>query len=311
MKTSSGPESVRQRLGRFAISAIVAGVGLSALAWPAEAEVVYTKVNVQIPANSSFNLDLNNDGVADFTISTSYRSDHPGMFSESDVETPASGNGADGSPPARLIQGDEGAQIGPSQTFYGGTGTVASLVDQRANGGQCVASGNWIRKGCCNNCVGRSGYLGLMLQINGETHYGWALLSVNLAGPVVTLNGYAYETTANMPIYAGQTTEAHFKITTSPASASVSPGQPTTSTLTLTPVYEFSDTVMLSCRVPSGKGLSCEVSPSSVILNGTSSATATFSINTSSSTPAGTYKINATGTYGTLSNGATFTLTVN
>jgi hypothetical protein len=48
-----------------------------------------------------------------------------------------------------------------------------------------------------------------------------------------------------------------------------------------------------------------------VTLNGTNSATATLSISTLSSTPSGTYKINAKGTYGTLNNGTKFTLKVN
>lgn len=125
MKTSPGPESVRQqRFHRFAIATILA-VELLALARPTEAEIVHTKVNVQIPANSSYDLDLNNDGVTDFTISTRY-ADGPGpVFNESVDETPASGNGAELKSrklPAELITGD---RIGPSQKFYGGTGTMA------------------------------------------------------------------------------------------------------------------------------------------------------------------------------------------
>ena len=53
------------------------------------------------------------------------------------------------------------------------------------------------------------GYLGLMFQINGQTHYGWALLKVKIKKPkeevFVTLLGYAYETVPGMPIDAGQT----------------------------------------------------------------------------------------------------------
>ena len=59
--------------------------------------------------------------------------------------------------------------------------------------------GNWI------HVVNR--YLGLKFQLNGETHFGWARLTVKLSlqAPMqVLLTGYAYETQPNTPIIAGQ-----------------------------------------------------------------------------------------------------------
>ena len=61
MRRYSGPESVRQRLNRFAIAIIVVGVGLLVLARPADAEVVYTPTNITIGPNARYNLDLNNE----------------------------------------------------------------------------------------------------------------------------------------------------------------------------------------------------------------------------------------------------------
>jgi hypothetical protein len=221
MRKSSGLKSVRQRLNSFAIATILA-VGLLGLAWPAEAEIIYTKVKVKIPANSSYNLDVNNDGVTDFIISTSYEVIERGpggtIVSKNFAETPASGNGAEGSPPpARLIASD---QIGPSQTFYGGTGTLASLSES-CHELVCgySASGNWLKEDSPEKYVGRSGFLGLSFQINGETYYGWVYLSVSPEGnnPFVTLNGYAYETTPGMPIKAGQTTGGSSALSPGPA----------------------------------------------------------------------------------------------
>lgn len=70
---------------------------------------------------------------------------------------------------------------------------------------------NWIRdyRSCgmgCDHVVGQSGYLGLTFQSDGETYYGWALVSVtvNQGTLVATLMGYAYESTPGMPINAGQ-----------------------------------------------------------------------------------------------------------
>jgi len=52
-------------------------------------------------------------------------------------------------------------------------------------------------------------YLGLKFILGGETHYGWARLTVHAtldpAHITATLTGYAYETIANKPIVAGQT----------------------------------------------------------------------------------------------------------
>ena len=298
MKISSGPKSVRLHLNRFAIAAMLVGVGLLALAWPAEAEIVYTPVKVTILGNGSITLDLNNDGVTDFTISAYYGQCFDlHLYWGAVDETPAPNNGVIVDPLA------EGDQIGPSETYNGSKLQLAYESAPRVVVcGPPGHSGSW---------WGKSGYLGLMFQIDGGTYYGWARLSVD-QGPrfTVKLTGYAYETIRGMPIDAGQTTEAYFKITASPTSATVSPGQSTTSTLTLTPVFGFSGTVALTCKVPSGKGLSCEVSPSSVTLDGTNPATTTLSINTSSSTSAGTYKINARGNSGTIAHGTTFTLTV-
>jgi hypothetical protein len=53
-------------------------------------------------------------------------------------------------------------------------------------------------------------YLGVKFTINGETHYGWARLSVQAVPPITftaTLTGYAYETIRNKSISAGQTKE--------------------------------------------------------------------------------------------------------
>jgi hypothetical protein len=197
MKTSSGPASARQHLNSLAIATILA-VGLLAVAWPAEAKIVYTPTNITIGRNSSYNLDVNNDGISDFTFTLDavpFICDPPGFcgwFIFTLVETPASGNGAEGSPPARLTFGD---QIGPSQTFYEGTGTMASLWGQDNWGG---GEGN-------RGLNRKRGYLGLSFQIDGETYYGWAKISVNMKTGVVTLGGYAYETVANMPINAGRT----------------------------------------------------------------------------------------------------------
>jgi hypothetical protein len=75
--------------------------------------------------------------------------------------------------------------------------------------------GTWLdEQNCGYGCFrqkGLEGYLGLMFQIEGETYYGWALLSMIVTAKgakpkvVVTLKGYAYQTTPGVPIDAVQT----------------------------------------------------------------------------------------------------------
>ncbi len=91
-----------------------------------------------------------------------------------------------------------------------------------------------------------------------------------------------------------------FTMAASPSSATVTHGQSVTSNITLTPKFGFNQTVSLTCAVPASKGIACSVSPNSVTLNGSNPASAALTINTSTFTPAGTYKISAIGTFSTL-----------
>jgi hypothetical protein len=61
-------ETVHQRLNMYALAASAAGVEMLVLAHPAEAKIVYTPTHVVIGLHDSYKLDLNHDGIADFTI---------------------------------------------------------------------------------------------------------------------------------------------------------------------------------------------------------------------------------------------------
>jgi hypothetical protein len=76
------------------------------------------------------------------------------------------------------------------------------------------SAGHWFRKD--------NRYLGLQFQINGQTHYGWARLSVrnfNAGEMEVGISSFAYETEPNTAIRAGQT-----KDKTATSSLSRAPG---------------------------------------------------------------------------------------
>jgi hypothetical protein len=91
------------------------------------------------------------------------------------------------------------------------------LIARNAKGGTCQAVwyGPWyLKRGTA------TGYLGLSFQLNGETYYGWAQLSVNKKsgkGITATLTGYAYEAIPGMPINAGQTKDTEDAFALSPA----------------------------------------------------------------------------------------------
>jgi hypothetical protein len=67
-KTSNLSQSIHQQLNMYAIAAGAAGVGLLALAQPAQAKIVYTAANTKLPINAPFYLDLNHDGIKDFKL---------------------------------------------------------------------------------------------------------------------------------------------------------------------------------------------------------------------------------------------------
>jgi hypothetical protein len=189
MKTSSGSVSVRQHLQRFTIVTIVA-VGLLALARLAEGEIVYTPAHIKIEANSSYNLDLTGDGVTDFVIVSTTIRGFGQFFASGAARNEVAGNGE------VALALSRGAEIGSLQTF-----TAPAYMVWCQPVFNC--RGNWL------NVSNR--YLGLSFEIDGEIHYGWARLNVHADHDYIgaaTLTGYAYETTANMPINAGQTKDA-------------------------------------------------------------------------------------------------------
>ena len=76
MNRSLGPRRVsrlsesshRRLLTRMSSAATAAGVGMLTIAPPSDAEIVYTPTHRVIKESVSYKLDLNHDGVVDFTL---------------------------------------------------------------------------------------------------------------------------------------------------------------------------------------------------------------------------------------------------
>jgi hypothetical protein len=205
-KASNLSESIYQQLSVYAVAAVVAVVSVLALAPPSQAKIVYTHANVVLSCPHShcqqeYNLDLNHDGVTDFTITVFIGPGSPPCDGSSGVaELPASGNRAIGSGgyAAALMQG---APIGHSQQFQGSGENMAYYDTYGYPPCSVSAGGPWYEV--------TDRYLGLSFRRNGRTHYGWARLTVSIPSPLYAkLTGYAYETIAGKSINAGQKKEA-------------------------------------------------------------------------------------------------------
>jgi hypothetical protein len=214
-KTSNLYQSIHQPLSVFALAAVVAVASVLALTQPSEAKIVYTLAKVGMYNNGQYKLDLNNDGIADFTLQEVFEQTDPcyyrGPFTTRYLsETPAQGAGATADTKGFPTALDEGVEIGSNSGFNPAAAYMAYVAAGYFFDAHCryeaTVAGNWI------NVADR--YLGLEFQIHGKLHFGWARLTVQVTGILgriwisTKLTGYAYETIAGKSIKAGQTKEA-------------------------------------------------------------------------------------------------------
>jgi hypothetical protein len=170
---------------------------------PAEGKIIYTRTHKVIGGHGVYPLDLNHDGIVDFLIMQSGSATNEFNLYILD----ATRNGVQGYPTSgRFKYADalkRGAQIGPGEQFFPSFEEMAfAFVDGNSSG----SGGQW------RNVSNR--YLGLKFKIDHKTHYGWARLSVKykLYQVTATLTGYAYETTPDEGILAGQTTSGELPL---------------------------------------------------------------------------------------------------
>lgn len=163
-----------------------------------------TQVNQTINAHQGYTIDLNNDGIVDFRIQNMFNRQFAfGFPYASDIGlmvVPADGVQA-GSSQYEVAALPSGANIGPLHpTKPWGLRGAAMAYQFRDGSFGTYYFGSWL------NASDR--YLGLAFHIDGETHYGWARLTVHWNGKWILsadITGYAYETIPNKPITAGDT----------------------------------------------------------------------------------------------------------
>jgi len=198
MKRTSGPrriarlsESVQRRLNSYALAASTAGVGMAALALPAEARIVYTPANFYV--GGKLPIDLNHDGINDFIVHSTTLCGAFGCLTTLGVWAASGKNGIaykfNQDPLALALR--EGSRIGFKRKFTGS----AIMCDFRKYSSRTYHTGYWFQT--------TDRYLGLKFQIKGKMHYGWARFKVKFCRAILT--GYAYETIPGKAIIAGAT----------------------------------------------------------------------------------------------------------
>jgi hypothetical protein len=207
-------QPLHKKVDLYTLAASAAGVGVLALAYPAEAKIVYTATNLQIHVPNTYPIDLNNDGKPDmqFRLSTtatsaSYFAAAAVYLSRASTFLATSNRVA----AVQLIKGGRvpafafpaGQEIGPARNFEK-AGFIGG-EDDNIKSHQITWDGQWANGGKGLN----NRYAGVKFMINSEVHYGWIRISMDSTNAYppfnVTVTGYAYETIPNKPIIAGAT----------------------------------------------------------------------------------------------------------
>jgi len=205
--------SLHRQVNSYALAASAAGVGFLALAHPAEAKIVYTRVHHVIGKHGHFGIDFNHDRIVDVTLNNStFRGNFGASFNViGGFPNQGESAGAEcvsGGPPGTFLEAavKKGSRIG-----YGVPFCQRGLMII-----QCAHGTHSSQPPCSYHPYGTSGqwanvknrYLGITFAIHGKTHYGWARLSVEVSRKpfkaTAILTGYAYETIPGKPIIAGK-----------------------------------------------------------------------------------------------------------
>jgi hypothetical protein len=195
------------RLKLYSAAAIAAGVGVLALAQPADAEVVITKKNLPITMGAfapvPVLIDLNHDGISDFQFSLYTFAYH--SFDADLTVTALNGGRVVGQPGSRGSYASalvRGSKIGPSAHFS----SRGEAIIERSHG-LFRSSHSSETRHTYGKWSGDSPnrYLGVKFLIQGATHYGWVRLTVNSTREAITatITAYAYETIPNKRVQVG------------------------------------------------------------------------------------------------------------
>jgi hypothetical protein len=187
----------------YALTAVASGVGVLAMAQPAECKIVYTPAHIWIGLNDKIPLDLNHDGKTDFVFYKTLHRTGQGQYSVWNLQVYPTRTMNEILPVSRAPQYASalvpGSRVGPKSPFSPGLEIIEGGYVLRSRGsGACV--GAWYNV--------RNDYLGLQFIIKGKKHFGWARMNVTCSVSqhklTALLTGFAYETIPNRPIITGK-----------------------------------------------------------------------------------------------------------
>lgn len=188
-KTTS--EKLSNRLLKYsAFSAAILGTA------NASGQIVYTDIaDETVLPGSSYYLDLNNDMLGDFSFTINSTANFAFM-------QPVSGTAA--------TMYNSNGFVGFSSGPYNYPSNLASGDIINGTGGLFSARGDFNYSSCgypgSQFCDGLDGYVGLVLVVGLNTHYGWARIQVASDTANMIIKDYAYNTTPDEVIEAGQPT---------------------------------------------------------------------------------------------------------
>nr|WP_321235878.1 T9SS type A sorting domain-containing protein [uncultured Psychroserpens sp.] len=188
-KTTS--EKLSKRLLKYgAFSAAILGTA------NASGQIVYTDIaDETVDALSTrYAIDLNNDATGDYLFGAN-GTNFAFIF-------PAASSMASAYNSNLMVGFNSGAYNYPSNLTAGTVidGTSPTFAGARGdfNYGSCNYSNSQF-------CDGMDGYVGFRFFIGADTHYGWARIEVAASGATIIVKDYAYNTTPDEAIEAGQT----------------------------------------------------------------------------------------------------------
>lgn len=203
-------KSLQDKLKKYGTMA-AAVTGVVAVS-DADAQIAYWDVNPDSTFSTNgdtYNIDLNFDAITDFQIQLQKNGSAPNFTNTVRVNAQASNRFMTSGSAAAL---SSNAIINGTQGWTGGNGTMASYsmytstytfttytssttYTYTSTFTNTNSNGNWL--GATDK------YLGLEFQILGQTHYGWAKLSVGSQAEFFTIKEFAYHTTPLTAINAG------------------------------------------------------------------------------------------------------------
>ncbi|MDF1672790.1 MAG: T9SS type A sorting domain-containing protein [Vicingaceae bacterium] len=223
-------KSLQDKLKKYGTMAAAVAGGVAS----ADAQIIYTDI---VPDTTFcndgdvYNLDLNNDMINDFSLNLNTSSNAGGFYSNSlNFSTNSNENNDLRISPnglANSVLGNNasalssGASIGSSATnwanssgnlmasysmYYSRYASTSTYYNTSASTTYTYTWGPYTYSNATSfgDFAGaQSKYLGLKIVVGPNTHYGWARVSVDSGVGCFTVEEYAYETTPNTTILAG------------------------------------------------------------------------------------------------------------